>query len=225
MSPRRDPRQHLVLALVVATAIFSGCIFSPETKDTGPTVTPPPANQDELIQLLSKSYRERDINTFTNLFPSAADEAPYFFFLNAPVNGVNNWDLNEEVRIHRRMFKPEDPLPGETPVDPALWLASITITLNRTASSWVERTDLYKTPTNPEGLDAAKWKASEAEFHADILFETQGDTDYRVDGRHNFIVIEDVTKTSGTDRKYLIYRWEDLDPPPTPKPETAKPTV
>jgi hypothetical protein len=225
MSPRRDPRQHLMLALVVATAIFSGCIFGPKSQDKPPTEQIIPNSQDELIQLLSTAYRNRDIDTFTNLFPNTADAAPYLFFLNAPVNGVNNWDLTEEVRIHRRMFKPEDPLPGETQVAPELWLASITINLTRTASSWVERTDLYKTPTNPEGLDSAKWKASEAEFHADILFETQGDTDYRVDGRHNFIVIEDVTKDVGTDRKFLIYRWEDLDPPPTAKPETVKPTV
>ena len=224
MSPRRDPRKHLLLALVVATALFSSCIFKPDEKppeNTGPTI---PTTQDELIQLLSTAYRNRDIDTFANLFPNTADAAPYFFFLNEPVNGVSNWDLTEELRIHRRMFKPEDPLPGEDEVPPDLWLVSITINLSRTAVNWVERTDLYKTPTNPEGLDSAKWKASEAEFHADILFELQGDTDYRVDGKHNFIVIEDVTKAAGTDRKFLIYRWEDLQTA-TPKPETVKPTV
>jgi len=111
------------------------------------------------------------------------------------------------------MFMPEDPLPGETQVPSELWLVSITINLSRTAAVWMERTDLYKTPTNPNGLDSERWKAGEAEFHADILFETQGDTDYRVDGRQNFIVIEDRVKAAGDARKYLIYRWEDLDPP------------
>jgi len=81
--------------------------------------------------------------------------------------------------------------------------------------------EVYKTPANPNGLDSAKWKATEAEFHADILFETQGQTDYRVDSRENFIVIQDLDKSAGAPRRFLIYRWEDLDPPPVPAQETA----
>jgi hypothetical protein len=172
-----------------------------------------PTSEDELIQLFSETYRNRDVEKFTNLFSTAADGVPYSFILNAPVNGVGSWDLDEELRVHRRMFEPDVPVPGETPVEDELWLASITITLTRTTSDWVERTDLYKTPTNPEGIDAAKWSANEAECHADILFETQGENDYRVDGRMSFIVLEDRMKASSDARKFLIYRWEDLETP------------
>jgi hypothetical protein len=96
-------------------------------------------------QGLARAYRERDFDRYAGLFTAAADEAPYYFFLNSPVNGIDNWDLTEELRIHRRMFKPEAPLPGESPVPAELWLVSITINLSRTAAVWMERTDLYKT--------------------------------------------------------------------------------
>jgi hypothetical protein len=174
-----------------------------------------PRSGDELLEKLKIAYRERDYATYQEVFTNPADDAPYYFFLNAPVNGITSWDATEELRIHRRMFNPEDPLPGEPPVSVDLWPVTISIELTRTASAWVERTDLYRSPGNPEGLDSAKWKASEAEFHADVLWELQGDTDYRIDGRQNFIVIEDLTKAPGEERKYLIYRWEDLDPPPS----------
>jgi hypothetical protein len=182
---------------------------------------PPPCtncanSEDELIQLLATAYRERDHDRFADLFSSDADEAPYFFFMNSPINGIDNWDRTEELRIHRRMFKPENLAPPEAPVPSQLWLVAITINLSRTAASWVERTDLYKTPSNPSGLDQSKWKVAEAEFHAEILFETQSQTGYRVDGRENFIVIQDLDKTPGSPRRYLMYRWEDLDPPAAP---------
>jgi hypothetical protein len=97
-----------------------------------------------------------------------------------------------------------------------LWLQSITITLTPTAS-FTERPDLYKSPTNPDGLDSNVWKAQECNYHAVLFFDTQSTTDYRVDGRANFVVIENLSKASGEDRKFLIYRWEDLG--------TSKPAV
>ena len=218
MKPTRKDRLALVAAC--SLLLFCGCNFDPYDPPAQPQPQPP-GIPDELIQQLSLAYRTRDINLFANLFPNTTDSAPYYFFLNAPVNGIDNWDVTEELRIHRRMFKPQDLLPGETPVVTQLWLASITINLSRTAATWVERTDLYKTPANPNGLDSAKWKATEAEFHADILFETQGQTDYRVDSRENFIVIQDLGKSAGAPRRFLIYRWEDLDPPPVPAQETT----
>jgi len=210
MSRRRDPRLHLVLILALCATVLMGCVFDPPTQKPPGDTNIVPKTQDELIQGLASAYRTRNYDKFVNLFPLTEDNAAYFFFLNEAVNGVTNWDLTEELRIHRRMFKPEDPLPGEQPVPAELWLNSITITLDRTASEWGERSDLYRSDANPEGLDPAKWKATEAEYHADVFFETQGETDYRVNGRANFVVIEDLTKPSGTDRKFLIYRWEDL---------------
>jgi hypothetical protein len=154
--------RFVLTALVCSVLLATACEDPVPPPFCDPACEPDPVarTEDELIRQLSKAYQTRDIDLFTKLFPNAADAAPYFFFLNAPVNGIDNWDLTEELRIHRRMFKPEDPLPGETPVPDPLWLASITINLQRTAANWVERTDLYKTPTNPNGLDSAKWKGS-----------------------------------------------------------------
>jgi hypothetical protein len=203
--------------------LLVGCVEPAKLTEPPPCTNCPAATEDELIQNLAKAYTERSRTRFTDLFPSDADAAPYVFYLNAPINGMDHWDVAEELRLHRRMFEPDAPLVGEVPVPDELWLVSISINLTRVGSSWLERTDLYKSPTNPEGLDASKWRVNEAEFHAEILFETQGETDYRIDARHNFITIEDVTKAAGTARKFLIYRWEDLDPPPTVKTQGVDP--
>jgi hypothetical protein len=213
-------RTPWIIAIIASMTVVLGC-DEPAKVQQGPPCTNCASSQDELIQLLAASYHDRDLGRFTDLFPIHADSADYAFFLTAPVNGVDNWDLTEELRIHRRMFDPSHPLPSEYAVPRELWLNTVTIALSRTTSSWVERTDLYKSPTNPTGLDGAKWRITEAEYHADILFNTDGDTDYRVDSRENFIVIQELAKSAGTPRRYRIYRWEDLDPSPIPAREAA----
>jgi len=213
MSPRRDPRRLLrqattLLGLLGLLAV--GCIFSPNKDEGGGgnnTSCKTATNQSELIVQLRDAYQRRDYDCFANLFSTEDDGAPYTFWLNEPLG--ESWGLTEELRIHRRMFKPEDPLPGETPVAPDLWLASITIQLEP-QTEWTERPDLYVSEANPTGLDPARWVVTEAQFNAYVFFETQGETDYQVNGRANFVVVEDLTKTSGTDRKFLVYRWEDL---------------
>lgn len=188
-----------------------GC-NSPTKQDPriGPPPPPPPQSAEELIQALSKAYQQRDYVAFENLFPAPPDSAPYLYFLSEPLpNGQTNWDLTEELRIHRRMFNPESPLPGETPVPQEIWLQSITITLTPLVD-FAERPDLYRSPTNPNGLNPDLWKATECVYQANLFFDTQSSTDFRVDGRENFVVIENLAKASGEDRKFLIYRWEDL---------------
>lgn len=221
------PRRYfLPLALLGSMLWVSSCVEPTKVVSQAPCEDCAPTSEDQLIQLFSETYQNRDIEKFTNLFSTSSDGVPYSFILNAPVNGIDSWDLDEELRIHRRMFAPDAPLPGETPVQDELWLVSITINLSRTTATWGERTDLYKTPTNPDGIDATKWLASEAEYHADILLETQGETDYRVDGRMNFILLEDRAKTRGEARKFLIYRCEDLEPPPAgPTPAGVNPAT
>jgi hypothetical protein len=216
MSPRRVALKRLAIVVVLATTVLAGCIFDPKPADKPPpceNCVEIPTTPVELIAKLQEAYQLRSYDVFANLFPTAEDNAPYLFILSEPLpGGQTNWDVTEELRIHRRMFQPENPLPGETPVPQDLWLAGITITLTP-LRDFSERTDLYGppvNPNNPQGLDPAKWKATEAEYHADILFDTQTDTDYRVNGRTNFVVIEDLTKTTGDNRKFLIYRWEDL---------------
>jgi hypothetical protein len=175
-------------------------------KKPPPPITPA-KSQLELIAKLSSAYQSRNYDWFSNLFSRQADGAPYFFFLNDPPGA--NWDLTEELRIHRRMFKPEDPLPGETPVDRDLWLVSIDIQLEP-QTEWTERLDLYLSDTNPSGLNPTRWKVTDAQYHTYVLFTLQGTTSYQVNGRANFVVVEDLTKNVGDDRKFLIYRWEDL---------------
>jgi hypothetical protein len=125
-----------------------------------------------------------------------------------------NWDVTEEQRIHQRMFEPENPRPGDAPVPNDLWLTSITITLNRVSSEWEERADLYATPAEPEGLDPELWKPVGAEYQADVLFDTQSETDYRVDARQSFVVLDRRDRLEGVPGKFSLYRWEELGWPP-----------
>jgi hypothetical protein len=208
MSPRRDSRRLIRHTTLLITLLAAGCVFSPK-KDPGPppVVIKPAQSQTELISNLSMAYQTRNYDWFSTLFSTAEDSAAYFFFLNDPPGA--NWDLTEELRIQRRMFKPEDPLPGETPVETNLWLLSIDIHLEP-QTEWTERPDLYRSATNPSGLNPARYKVTDAIYHTYVLFSTQGTTNYQVNGRANFVVVEDLRKQLGDDRKFLIYRWEDL---------------
>ena len=108
-------------------------------------------------------------------------------------------------------------------MDPDLYLQEVSITLIKT-SDFEERTDLYQ--GNGGTLDPARWRATDAEYQAILFFQTAGETDYSVDGRANFVVINDLSKAEGTDRKFLIYRWEDLGAPTAkPAPTTHVPAL
>ena len=115
---------------ICASLMISGCNEPTKVAEV-PACLNCAASEDELIQLLSNAYRDRDFARYSDLFPTAADAAPFFYYLNAPVNGIDNWDVTEELRLHRRMFVPEDPLPGEPQVQDEFWLNSITINLSR----------------------------------------------------------------------------------------------
>jgi hypothetical protein len=167
----------------------------------------PATSAAELILQLRDAYYCRDYPCFANLFSTAADSAEFRFFPNEPPG--TSWDLTEILRIHRRMFRPEDPLPGETPVPEDLWLVAIDIILQPQAA-WAERPDLYRSETNPGGLDPRRWVATEALHNAYVFFKMSGDTDYQVNCRCNFVVLEDLRRQPGQERKFLFYRWEDL---------------
>src|SRR5262245_15610575 len=173
MSPRWEPRLRFGALVAGLALVASGCVFSPAEKppqdcvgcNEGPAKSP-----DELIQKLAVSYQRRAYTTFENLFPKPEDGAPYLFVLSEPLpGGQQNWDLNEELHIHQRMFEPQNPRPGDTAVPTELWLSSISITLNRVSSTWEERRDLYRpeSPSEAEGLDSNRWRATGAEWHAD----------------------------------------------------------
>ena len=100
-----------------------------------------------------------------------------------------SWGYTEEVRIHRRMFRPEDTQPGEIPVPAELWLQAVNISLNP-ATPWQERPVFYRSDTNPTGLDPAKWRVVDARFTTNVFFDTQSDTDFLVEGEAVFTVPE-----------------------------------
>jgi len=107
------------------------------------------------------------------------------------------------------MFDPQNVQPGEPPVPPEYWLQGIVIDLSP-VGSWAERSDLYRSSSNPNGLDPARWRATDAQYHASILWDMQGDTDFRVDGQQNFVVINDLTRSAGERGKFVLFLWQDL---------------
>jgi hypothetical protein len=209
---RRWALRPLLTSLLCASLGVTSCIFSPGT-EVAPCTTDcqgpytPATTPAELIEHLRNAYQTRNFTLFTNLFPANDDEARYQFVLNEPLpNGDPSWGRTEELKIHRRMFQPEVNVPGEVPVDPQLWLTDVTISLTP-LSEFAVTTDF----NTPEGdLDGSRWKAYRADYHAVVFFDTVTENDYRVDGRAAFVVIEDLTKQSGDDRKFLLYHWEDL---------------
>ena len=200
--------------------------------DTCPRLIVYPAITSEatLIANFEAAYQRRDYDKLKALFSNPTQPIPaqpaYRFFLSEPTPTHPSWGYTEEMRIHRRMFKPQDPLPGETPVDPDLWLQSVDIRLTL-QTDFVERADLYRSPSNPDGLDSARWRATEGVYATSVFFQLAGNTDFMVNGHANFVVIEDKTKTNDDPGKWLIYRWEDLAhkpsgaEPPAPAPAAA----
>ncbi len=223
----RETRQHITLALALAALALAGCIFSPSTKDKKQKIEPYPniVDSKSLIENLRLAYQKRDYDKFATLFSNpTAGQPAYLFALSEPTQtGETSWGYTEEMRIHRRMFQPERPLPGETPVPSPLWLQSVQISLTP-QRDFNERTDLYRSPSNPNGIDPAQWIATEAPYGTFVFFQLAGDTDYQVTGRASYTVIEDKTKSNGDPGKWLIYIWEDLGNGPS-KPAATKPAV
>jgi len=165
-----------------------------------------PLNEAELIGQLKTAYQKRDYDTFKRLF-----HADYQFYLNqAQPDGTTHWGLSEELRIHRRMFRPHAVQPPESPVPQELWLVSVDITLTAFVAFQDATTYYFDPTTNPTGFRRENFTVSQADYAASVFFQTQGETQYRLDGVENFVVVNDLSKTAGDDGKFLIYRWEDL---------------
>jgi len=207
--------------VALALCFGTSCIFSPNAGEIPPAPPPTLKKDSDVVDALSRAYQNRDDKLIASLLANDPDNnAEYLFILSDPTpDNETSWGYNEEVRIHQRMFHPEAPLPGDTPVDPNLWLQSLTITLSP-KSTFTERTDLYT--TNGGYLDSAKWRATAATYTTYLLFELAGNTDYRVEGEANFVVLEDRTKDIGDDGKFLLLIWEDLGST-APKPAGQSP--
>ena len=226
MSRVRGHSRPITLLLALATCVWTGCIFSPETGIIPPEPAPPIDSPDALIQALSRSYLTRNSDLFASLLANdPSHNADYLFILSAPTDlGETSWGYDEEARIQKRMFHPESPDPGDPQVDSKYWLQSLQITLTA-LESFGERGDLYSENHGLDGkLDPDLWKASDARYTTYVLFDLTG-TDYKVEGEANFVVIEDKTKVVGDAGKFLIYIWEDLGCPNCPpKPQAGNPT-
>ena len=142
------------------------------------------------------------------------NNAEYLFLLSAPSEtGETQWGYLEEVRIHQRMFHPESPPPGDSPVPAEVWLQALTINLSPN-EIFSERPDLYSLNGGADGkLDPALWRATDASYGTNLFFDLAGETDYRVEGTANFVVIENLTKDVGDAGKFLIFIWEDVGSP------------
>jgi hypothetical protein len=200
--------RHLVFlhraALAAAALLFVVGLGCGADEVTSPPPPPPPplASPAEVIEHLRAAYVALDYAGFAALFPADGRGVDYTFILDEPdpVRGEQDWGLAEELEVHRRMFDPTHPLEGENPVPAALWVKSIAMSLTP-SRDFEERPDF--------GL-APPWRAWEAAYHPNFTLDLAGSTDYHLDGRVNFIVIEDTSLPAGSQGKFFIYRWEDL---------------
>jgi hypothetical protein len=170
----------------------------------------------DLVATLARAYQTRDVELFASLLANDLASHAEFVFLFEPAHdsGETQWGRDEEIRLHRRMFHPEAPAPGEEPVPQARWLERIVIQFTP-LEPFQERRDLYS--ENGGELDSGRWRAADARHASFMLFESQ-DTDYLAQGESNFVVLEDLTKNEGDPGKFLLYMWEDLCRPAKPAP-------
>lgn len=209
MSRRKHSRRTSRIALLLLPLLFAGCVFSPDKER--PVPDRPIESELDLIQALADAYQQRNYSKFAGLLSTEAG-AEYLFILEPDPENPNQdtqWGHIEELRLHQRMFEPQNPRPGDSPVPPELWPTSISISLSP-RTDFTERRDLYQSSTNPDGLPATRWRATEAVYATNVFFQLQGETDYQVEGEASFVVIQDLNKNIGDPGKFLIYRWEDL---------------
>ncbi len=165
-------------------------------------LTDTPGDETELVEKLVWVYAHRDAANYPGLFSPD--------FLHRSSDGTTEWDVTEELRIHQRMFRPQDVAPADTPVPADLWLVSITAALTR-GGPWNEMSEFYFDPdTNPTGLDPVRWRVIGTDYSNALFFQTQGPTQYQADGVQFFVVVEDLSLRVGTAGKFSLYRWEDL---------------
>jgi hypothetical protein len=149
-----------------------------------------------VVELLQRAYQRKYFDQFELLLhPDFV-----FEFYAPPPDGVTTWDRAEELAIHRRMFRPGDIQPPEPPLPPELWLFSIDVSLISDAA-WepVPGTNQFR-----------------GTYDAELFVETQGDTDYRITGRQEFVVQVDPEKQIGNPGKFLLIHWTDFGTPGAP---------
>ncbi len=215
MSRVREIFRRTALFAALASILVTGCIFSPETGELPPEPPIVIDSSEALVSALERAYQTRDYPLFESLLANDSDRnADYLFILSEPTEeGETQWGFETEARAHRRMFDPENTLPGELPVPNDLWLQSVDINLTR-QTEFTERTDLYSADGGADGLlDNTVWRAESARYSTDVFFAMNGEIDYQVTGQADFVVIEDLSKSAGETGQFLLFIWEDLAAP------------
>jgi hypothetical protein len=166
-----------------------------------------PCDPAAVIARLRDAYAARSYAQYSTLFHD-----DFLFVLQPnPLDPTQpeNWGRTEELRIHKRMFEPQNIGPGEDLLPLDLWLLAIDIELTSNRP-FEERPEFYVSPANPGGLDPSRWKALGTEYNTSVLFQTQGELDYQVTGKAWFVVVQDLWKVPGKPGAFLLYQWQDL---------------
>jgi hypothetical protein len=201
-------KHFLSIAVLTFVATFAAASeFADEPCD-------PPRQPAQLVETLERAYRDRDPDLYATLFaqPSRHDVDFRFVLYEPTPGGETEWGYDEEVRIHRRMFRPETVPPTEDPVPRDLWVQSIAIRLEP-LTEWRERFDLYRSEHNPTGpIDRHRFCATDAVYATAVEWVTAGRGTIAIAGEARFVVLEDRTLAVDAPDKFAFYIWEDLGP-------------
>lgn len=215
---------NAVGATLAAPSTFGDHTFSCAAQDNEGRLDPTPStltftvphsfldSPSAIVDALALAYRTLDTDLLLALLANDPDRnAELLFILSEPTEeGETQWGFETEARLHRRMFEPENPDPGDLPVPLDLWLEHVDISLIQ-QTSFVERMDLYSRDGGADGLlDPTVWRAVAATYSTDIFFSMRGELDYQVNGLADFVIIEDLAKNVGDAGKFLMFIWEDL---------------
>ena len=140
---------------------------TPRRSQTRCTTPDPICSPEELVLRLASDYRCHDFADFETHFHP---DSQYLSASDPASTGLSAW-----LRHQHELFDSAE---------------AIDVLMSR-LTEFVERVDLYRSPSNPKGLDPSRWKAPESAYGTHFFYQMRGDLDYAVDGRSNLVVLED----------------------------------
>jgi hypothetical protein len=199
------------IVAAIALLALAGCDEEPQKAPVDPC-TEQPCSIDAVVAQLEDAYQNRD---YPHLLRLLHDDFQFVLY-DDPYRDPSlpppppHWGKAEELRINRRMWIPSIVVPQEQPLPIELWIVAANATI-APMQPWTEVPEYYAGPSNPTGLDSTRWKAWGAEYNAQALIETRGETDYQISARAWFVVAQDLSKTDNAAGAYSLYRWQDID--------------